>query len=62
MKDFEINSNTDFHEETLYLYSVCVAKFISQSDCHQQRTFSITKQEWREIWRLIYKAMTRKGL
>ena len=46
------------HVSIFNLYSeVCTTERL-----YQHRTFGITKQEWREIWRLIYKAMTRKGL
>ena len=32
VKDFKANTNTDFPEKTLHLYSVCIARFMPQSD------------------------------
>ena len=51
----QILTLTFFKKQCIYLYSVCIARFIPGIFC-------TTKQDWGEIWRLIHKAMTRKGL
>ena len=46
----QILTQTFFKKHCIYIQSVW------------RSLYHNTKQEWRKIWRLIYKAMTRKGL